>query len=167
MSKSAITNGKIGSISDHVTLRRLEGSSDGWTSDPEPLDEERRDITISLLAWRGLIGAIPPDDRVFEDLGEIVLATCNGVHLHIHCDRVRTCFCGSKFMASGRSNQLYCSTKCRVNRYQSTEEFKAERRGADRRHYEYRKKKREGTVTALDLIEHREWVKKTRPREIQ
>ena len=47
---------------------------------------------------------------------------------------VRECSCGKYFVA-GRIDQNYCSVKCRVKAHQSSEEFKAKRREADRERY--------------------------------
>lgn len=47
---------------------------------------------------------------------------------------VRECTCGKYFVA-GRIDQNYCSVKCRVKAHQSSEEFKAKRREADRERY--------------------------------
>lgn len=47
---------------------------------------------------------------------------------------VRQCSCGTFFVA-GRIDQNYCSVKCRVKSHQSSEEFKAKRREADRERY--------------------------------
>lgn len=47
---------------------------------------------------------------------------------------VRGCSCGTFFVA-GRIDQNYCSVKCRVKAHQSSEEFKAKRREADRERY--------------------------------
>jgi hypothetical protein len=49
-------------------------------------------------------------------------------------DNVRECSCGTFFVA-GRIDQQHCSTKCRVKAHQSSEEFKAKRREADRNRY--------------------------------
>lgn len=51
-----------------------------------------------------------------------------------HIDNVRGCSCGTFFVA-GRIDQQHCSTKCRVKAHQSSEEFKAKRREADRERY--------------------------------
>ncbi len=48
-----------------------------------------------------------------------------------HTDNLRACLCGTFFVA-GRIDQQHCSTKCRVKAHQSSEEFKAKRREADR-----------------------------------
>lgn len=50
-------------------------------------------------------------------------------------DNVRECSCGTFFVA-GRIDQNYCSVKCRVKAHQSSEEFKAKRREADRERYQ-------------------------------
>lgn len=47
---------------------------------------------------------------------------------------VRQCSCGTFFVA-GRIDQNYCRVKCRVKAHQSSEEFKAKRREADRERY--------------------------------
>lgn len=47
---------------------------------------------------------------------------------------VKKCLCGNYFLA-GRIDQNYCSVKCRVKAHQSSEEFKAKRREADRKRY--------------------------------
>ena len=47
---------------------------------------------------------------------------------------IRQCSCGKYFVA-GRIDQTHCSTKCRVKAHQSSEEFKAKRRKADRERY--------------------------------
>jgi hypothetical protein len=51
------------------------------------------------------------------------------VHLALQdeLDRVRGCDCG-KFFFAHRIDQRYCSTKCRVRFYQSSEEFREKRR---------------------------------------
>jgi hypothetical protein len=49
-------------------------------------------------------------------------------------DNVRKCSCG-KFFVAGRIDQSYCSVKCRVKTHQSSDEFKAKRRRADRERY--------------------------------
>jgi hypothetical protein len=49
-------------------------------------------------------------------------------------DRVRECKCG-KFFLAGRIDQQHCSTACRVKAHQSSEEFKAKRRVAERERY--------------------------------
>jgi hypothetical protein len=49
-------------------------------------------------------------------------------------DRVRECTCG-KFFLAGRIDQQHCSTACRVKAHQSSDEFKAKRREADRERY--------------------------------
>ena len=49
-------------------------------------------------------------------------------------DNVRECSCGTFFVA-GRIDQQYCSVKCRVKAHQSSDEFKAKRRKADRERY--------------------------------
>lgn len=51
---------------------------------------------------------------------------------------VRKCSCGTFFVA-GRIDQNYCSVKCRVKAHQSSEEFKAKRREADRANYRLHK----------------------------
>jgi hypothetical protein len=51
---------------------------------------------------------------------------------------VRKCSCGTFFVA-GRIDQDYCSVKCRVKAHQSSEEFKAKRREADRERYRLHK----------------------------
>lgn len=51
---------------------------------------------------------------------------------------VRECSCGRYFVA-GRVDQNYCSVKCRVKAHQSSEEFKAKRREADRTRYRLHK----------------------------
>lgn len=51
---------------------------------------------------------------------------------------VRQCSCGTFFVA-GRIDQSYCSVKCRVKAHQSSEEFKAKRRKADRERYQLHK----------------------------
>lgn len=53
-------------------------------------------------------------------------------------DRVRNCNCGRYFVA-GRVDQNHCSTACRVKAHQSSEEFKAKRRKADRERYRLHK----------------------------
>jgi hypothetical protein len=49
-------------------------------------------------------------------------------------ENVRKCSCGTFFVA-GRIDQHYCSVKCRVKAHQSSDEFKAKRRKADRERY--------------------------------
>jgi hypothetical protein len=49
-------------------------------------------------------------------------------------DNVRKCSCGTFFVA-GRIDQQYCTAQCRVKAHQSSEEFKAKRRKADRARY--------------------------------
>jgi hypothetical protein len=49
-------------------------------------------------------------------------------------DNVRGCLCGTFFVA-GRIDQNHCCVKCRVRAHQSSEEFKAKRRKADRERY--------------------------------
>ena len=49
-------------------------------------------------------------------------------------DDVRERSCGTFFVA-GRIDKSHCSTKCRVKAHQSSEEFKAKRREADRERY--------------------------------
>ncbi len=49
-------------------------------------------------------------------------------------DNVRDCSCG-RFFVAGRIDQNFCSVKCRVKAHQSSEEFKAKRRKADRERY--------------------------------
>jgi hypothetical protein len=49
-------------------------------------------------------------------------------------DSVRDCKCGKFFLAT-RIDQQYCSAACRVKSHQSSEEFKAKRRKADRDRY--------------------------------
>jgi len=51
-----------------------------------------------------------------------------------HIDNVRKCSCG-KFFVAGRIDQSYCSVECRVKAHQSSDEFKAKRRKADRERY--------------------------------
>jgi hypothetical protein len=53
-------------------------------------------------------------------------------------DTVRECLCGTFFVA-GRIDQNYCSARCRVKAHQSSEEFKAKRREADRERYRLHK----------------------------
>jgi hypothetical protein len=48
--------------------------------------------------------------------------------------RVKGCHCG-KFFVPRRVDQRHCSVKCRVNDHQSSDEFKAKRRAADRERY--------------------------------
>jgi hypothetical protein len=48
---------------------------------------------------------------------------------------VKHCRCGKFFLAK-RSDQRHCSTNCRIREYQSSEEFKAERRKKDRERYQ-------------------------------
>ncbi len=55
---------------------------------------------------------------------------------------VRRCYCG-KFFAAKRVDHGHCSTRCRVNEHQSSEEFKAKRRVADKERYRLH---REGKV---------------------
>jgi hypothetical protein len=50
-------------------------------------------------------------------------------------DNVRECLCGTFFVA-GRIDQNHCSVKCRMKAHQSSEEFKAKRREADRNRYQ-------------------------------
>lgn len=47
---------------------------------------------------------------------------------------VRRCICGT-FFAARRIDNNFCSVKCRVKAHQSSEEFKAKRRKADRERY--------------------------------
>lgn len=54
-------------------------------------------------------------------------------------DSVRHCRCG-KFFTAKRVDQVHCSTRCRVNEHQSSDEFKAKRRKADRERYRLHKK---------------------------
>ena len=49
-------------------------------------------------------------------------------------DMVRQCSCGT-FFVPRRIDMHHCSTACRVTQHQSTEEFKAKRRKADRERY--------------------------------
>jgi hypothetical protein len=49
-------------------------------------------------------------------------------------DDVRKCLCGMFFVAR-RIDQHYCSVKCRVKAHQSSDDFKAKRRKADRDRY--------------------------------
>ncbi|MDR3411077.1 MAG: hypothetical protein P4L87_09080 [Formivibrio sp.] len=49
-------------------------------------------------------------------------------------ENARECLCGTFFVA-GRIDQNHCSVKCRVKAHQSSEEFKAKRREADRKRY--------------------------------
>jgi len=59
---------------------------------------------------------------------------------------VKECLCGMYFLA-GRIDQNYCSVKCRVKAHQSSDEFKEERRRADRARYRMHRdgKVKEGT----------------------
>ena len=57
---------------------------------------------------------------------------------------VKKCICGLYFLA-GRVDQNYCSAKCRVKDHQSSDEFKAKRRKADRTRYQLH---RDGIVKA-------------------
>jgi hypothetical protein len=63
---------------------------------------------------------------------------------------VRQCSCGDYFVA-GRIDQSYCSVKCRVKAHQSSEEFKAKRRKADRKRYRLH---REGKVKEATRRNH-------------
>ncbi len=54
-------------------------------------------------------------------------------------DSVRHCRCG-KFFVAKRVDQMHCSTRCRVNEHQSSDEFKAKRRKADRERYRLHKR---------------------------
>jgi len=53
-------------------------------------------------------------------------------------ESVRECAC-HEFFVAGRIDQNYCSVKCRVKANQSSEEFKAKRREADRERYRLHK----------------------------
>lgn len=63
---------------------------------------------------------------------------------------VRHCYCG-KFFAAKRVDHAHCSTRCRVNEHQSSEEFKAKRRRADRDRYRLH---REGKVKQTTRRKH-------------
>jgi hypothetical protein len=54
-------------------------------------------------------------------------------------DRVKHCSC-DRFFVPGRIDQRHCSTACRVKEHQSSEEFKAKRRKADRERYRLHKR---------------------------
>lgn len=47
---------------------------------------------------------------------------------------VKQCSCG-RYFAAGRIDQSYCSVKCRVKAHQSSDQFRAKRREADRARY--------------------------------
>jgi hypothetical protein len=70
-----------------------------------------------------------------QETAEVGAVMC-GLQLteHNQIDNVRECSCGAFFVA-GRIDQYHCSAKCRVKAHQSSEEFKAKRREADRERY--------------------------------
>jgi hypothetical protein len=82
-----------------------------------------------------------------EDFAEVQAVWCMlQIAERNQIDDVRECSCHRYFVA-GRIDQTHCSVKCRVKAHQSSEEFKAKRRVADRERYRLH---RDGKVKETD-----------------
>jgi len=83
-----------------------------------------------------------PTDEVLNGLEAATVMRILHLAERDDLDRVRDCNCGRFFLA-GRIDQQHCSVACRVKAHQSSDEFKAKRRIAERERY---KLKRSGKV---------------------
>ncbi|MGA8088287.1 MAG: hypothetical protein WCA10_13340 [Terracidiphilus sp.] len=104
---------------------------------------------IDLLSFVPRLGFLSADSHRLsaEDNAEAQAVWCAlQIAERNQIEDVRECSCRRYFVAE-RIDQTHCSVKCRVKAHQSSEEFKAKRRAADRQRYRLH---RDGRVKETD-----------------
>jgi hypothetical protein len=145
-SKTRATKEQTRNLRKVVTIRkRLNALLINYRFSPNPQSRYGK----WLLEWRHSHQRSRVDMTVAA--GGVTFPVCEGDTLLMFCglveqgyfERIRRCRLCSRWLFASFKHQQYCSTKCQVGAYKSTEEWKALRRNYMRR---YRRLKASGKV---------------------